>query len=176
MYLLAKVLLILHNDYQYDVCVKKVKVKYTNSSYFLVYGFHNWHTVCWWQRFWIAGMTLEKKFKVKLKLFIEESYVSPTEESRQAWLPEFLSANLFSHNDSIYKEWLKSYQLVQGIACGKTTLLKFEIAKYRCDLENKANFFNLIKLVFVSKQCTYASLVKSHPLIPKLDLKKYRCL
>ena len=29
-------------------------------------------------------MTLEKKFKVKLKLFIEESYVSPTEESRQA--------------------------------------------------------------------------------------------
>ena len=56
-------------------------------------------------------------------------------------IAHILISSSLCHNDTVYKEWLQSYQLVHGIACGNIILLKFEITKYWCDLENKVNVF-----------------------------------
>ena len=87
-------------------------------------------------------------------------------------LAQILISSLVCHNDTIYNGWLKSVIEFKRYHAKHTFGSKFEITKGCSDLEKGQGLKNLNNTMFAPKQCSYASLVKIHQLVHKIELRK----
>ena len=109
---------------------------------------------------------------------------NPNQAKQNAWhlttnwvgkhaLTNIIISSLLCHSDTMYKEWLKSFNYFKGLSMHKHYYgqnLKLKSAVVTLSIRSKSSKSNC--LFSVSKQCIYANLVEIHPMVKKTEIRK----